>query len=129
MNNICGIVICHASLAESFLFVLKNILGHTNHLYAFSNTDKSLASLKDELEQFIDAKHIKQIIFFVDLKGGSCWSASRQLLSKYESIAISGVNVPMLLNFSMKCEQYDSPIELADMLIESAKNSIMWSEK
>ena len=129
MNDAIGLIVCHSTLAQSLFSVVTSIMGHTDQLVAFSNEDKSLDTLKDEIQTYIDEQHISKVVFFVDLKGGSCWSASRQILQKIDAVAISGINVPMLINFLSKKDNYSSLSELADFLSESSKNSIFWSEK
>ncbi|MCB0279320.1 MAG: hypothetical protein KDD94_07450 [Calditrichaeota bacterium] len=129
MSDLKALVICHGYLAEQLLEVVKSIIGHTDMLVPFSNVGKSLAVLKEEVKTFIDSQHIKQAIFFVDLKGGSCWSASCQVLQDVDGVAISGVNVPMLINFVSKKEQFSTLDEFVIALSESGKNAITWSPR
>ena len=100
---VIGIVICHSLLAFEIVNAVQKILGHTEHVYPFSNDNLAPKIIYDNINQIIKKNTPGKIIVMVDLRGGSCWTVAKLLNREYpEMRVISGVNTPMLISFLTK---------------------------
>jgi PTS system mannose-specific IIA component len=93
-------IIAHENLASSLIQTVENILGRQESVYAYSNKHDSLPLLGQKIKDRIHNLQVNHIVFFTDLKGGSCWALSNMLRVEFPHIAlISGVNLPMLVTY------------------------------
>src|SRR5947208_3411319 len=109
-----ALVVTHGQLGESLIASAVAIAGAAAGVAAMSN--ERLAP--EEMQRRIDAWLAEEpsaplAVIFVDLAGGSCCSASMQVARARPQVAvISGVNLPMLLEFL----QYRERLPPADLL-------------
>lgn len=125
MSRYHGIVLCHGSLATGLIDNVDQIMGDTERLHPFTNAEKSIPEMVDELTAFIDAYHIQRIVFFVDLRGGSCWRVAKQLAKDRDAPVISGVNIPMLIQFLSDSDESETAAALTKRLTEKAQAAII----
>jgi mannose/fructose-specific phosphotransferase system component IIA len=92
-----GIVVAHGTLALALVQEAERISGETGVLVAVSNTDCG----KEEIEQRVaEAVGEGPAVFFVDMPCGSCFFAAMRLARGRSDIqVVTGVNLPMLLDF------------------------------
>lgn len=115
---IYGIVICHSLLAFELVNAVQKILGHSEFLYAFSNDNLTPKIIYQNVIEIIKKNDVSKIIAMVDLRGGSCWAVAKMLTRQYpETKVVSGVNVPMLISFLTKREQF--PFEELPQILEA----------
>lgn len=98
---VTGIIITHGNLAESLVATVEKIIGPVQSLIPLSNEGFSLKDLTNHLNPLIH-DHLQDdgICLMVELRGGSCWMAAKQVIRNLKNIfIISGVNIPMLLTF------------------------------
>ncbi len=96
-----GIVVAHAALAEGLVEAVQRIAGlDDNALVAFSNEGLGPAGIREGLAKLLDSR---PAIVFTDLREGSCGIAARQVCrGGPQRVVITGVNLPLLLDFAMK---------------------------
>ena len=118
-------VICHSQFAFSLIETVESIFGNQSQLTPISNKNKTVPSLIEEIKKNIALHQSSIPVFFVDLKGGSCWMACKKVMRDLESsLLITGVNIPMLIQFVNKSGSSNSLEELKEVLINDAVKSI-----
>lgn len=120
-----GIVICHDQLAFALLAAAEKIFGPAENVFAFSNDQLEAKSLSETIAKEIFDISERNMIIMVDLRGGSCWKAAKLLARDLPNIRIlSGVNVPMLVSFLCKRNQFAFE-ELPEILAMDAHRGIV----
>ena len=124
-GRIIGIIITHGNLAEELLATVKMIVGETYDCYAMSGSelcDEDVARRIDELVSTNGGE--RRAVVFVDYFGGSCSASTiRATRSHPEIRVISGVNLPILLDFVNKQDTFDLD-EIVDHLLKRGQESI-----
>ena len=116
-----GVVMAHADLARALIEAVDRIVGlEEGALVALSNEGLGPADMRDRLAEVAGTG---PAIIFTDLREGSCGMAARQICLKHsDQILVSGVNLPMLLDFAMNRSR---PLdELVDRVLERARAGI-----
>jgi PTS system mannose-specific IIA component len=123
-ETITGIVVTHGNLARELVDTVAKIVGRTNCCIALSNEDLSNESLISKIRDIIDQAPDRHIILFVDYFGGSCsLNCSRAVKGYSKATVISGVNLPILLDFVTKQGTME-PEEIIDHLIKRGQESV-----
>ncbi len=92
-----GVVVCHAGLAAALVEAVNQITGLADALVSVSNEGCDRNSLRDRIAEAIGPD---PAVVFVDLPTGSCMMAAlRELREAHEASIVTGVNLPMLLEF------------------------------
>ncbi len=93
-----GVVLAHGTMAQGLVDAVARISGVTDEaLVAITNNGKSPDILEAELGAFVGNG---PVIIFTDLPSGSCAVAARVCCrAGGEEAIISGVNLPVLLDF------------------------------
>ena len=119
-----GLVVSHASLAEGLVQSVRQIAGvEAGALRAVSNDGCGPEALQGAVR---DALGDGPGIVFTDMPSGSCAFAARRLtIDRPETAVVSGVNLPMLLDFVFHRDL--SLPELVDRLVSKGKAAITGS--
>ncbi len=98
MNKpLLGIVVTHSSIGTALIEAVAGITGTQDGLVAVSNDGCGIETLRQRIGECGDLQHC---VVFVDLPGGSCYTAAATLRRQHPGIAVvAGVNLPMLLDF------------------------------
>lgn len=118
-----GVVLAHGSMANGLIDAVRQITGaEEDVLIPLSNHGLSPEALSAEVRAKVDGA----TIVFTDLPSGSCgFAARRHCKDCPDLITISGVNLPMLLEFVMYREL---PVEqLVPRLLAKGRGSIVTS--
>lgn len=93
-----GIVIAHGPMGRAMVDAVRRIAGDAaDALVPLSNDGKGPAELKQELDDLIGEA---RAIVFTDLQAGSCCMAAMSTCRDgTRRVVVSGVNLPMLLEF------------------------------
>ena len=127
MSNILtvrGIVVGHGNIPEGLLDAVRRIAGDQSEgLTAISNSGLSVEDLKIKLDAVSGSD---PTIMFTDLLVGSCgMAAAYSCRNTTERIVVSGVNLPMLLEFIF---HRDLPLnELAERVADTGREAIRCS--
>ncbi|MFQ5707398.1 MAG: PTS sugar transporter subunit IIA [bacterium] len=119
------LILSHGNVAISLVNAVKQILGECENLYAIDCADLSPQALFEKICRLIEMEKLRNGLFIlVGLKGGSCWNvASRVVKEKPKIEVISGVNLPMVLAFVSKKDQY--PLEeFGEVLVRDGMRGI-----
>jgi mannose/fructose-specific phosphotransferase system component IIA len=120
-----GIIIGHGNFAEAMLRTAEQIVGEQDEVEVISNKGLSCDSMTDTIHNILSEGEIDRTIIFLDLPGGSCTISCYQLLKGEKQLnIISGVNLPMLIEFFMLREKYQAE-EMMKILIEKGKANII----
>lgn len=119
------IIISHGNLAEEMYNSSKMILGEvTNIKYFGLQTDQSVDAYKDEIRSYLRCSN-DELVVFCDLLGGSPMMTLLSLINEFERdiTLITGMNLPMIIEFLMKRENIQSVSELYQ-IAETGKSGI-----
>ncbi len=117
-----GIVVAHAALARGLVEAVQRIAGMDDDaLVPFSNEGLGPEGIRDGVARLAGDG---PVIVFTDLREGSCGIAARRACRDSGSCAvITGVNLPLLLDFAMK--RSSLPLEeLVPRLIQRGRDGI-----
>jgi mannose/fructose-specific phosphotransferase system component IIA len=123
-SGVRGIVLAHGDMAPGLIDAVRHIAGvGGDFLVPLSNRGLGPDILAAEIAKLADCG---PAIVFTDLQSGSCGFAARRCLQNVPKlVVISGVNLPMLLEFAMR---KDLPIEqLVPLLLNKARAAISCS--
>ncbi len=126
--NISIIICMHGSLAIEMLKTIELIIGKQLNIFAIKFlTGENTDNLIYKYEKCIKKNKIKNLIFFVDIWGGSPFNAANKILNinnKIKGEIISGTNIPMLLEIIM-CKKENNKInKLIKIALDSGKKGI-----
>jgi len=120
-----AIVVGHGKFAEAMVSTAEQIVGKQNHVEIISNTGLSCDMLNKKIAEAVDKDREQDSLIFLDLPGGSCTISCYALLKENKELnIISGVNLPMLIEFFMLREKH-SARELIPILIAKGKENII----
>ena len=117
-----GVVLAHASLAEGLVSSVRAISGIGGEaLSALTNEGCGPESLQAKVNDALPGQG--PAIVFTDLGSGSCaFTARRIALQRPDTGIVTGVNLPVLLDFVFHREM---PLaELVDRLVEKGRGGI-----
>lgn len=116
-----GVVLAHASLAEGLVSSVRAISGLEGALAALSNDGCGPESLQARVDAALPGEG--PAIVFTDLGSGSCaFTARRIALQRPDTGIVTGVNLPVLLDFVFHREM---PLaELVERLVEKGRTGI-----
>ena len=120
-----GIIIGHGEFARAMLNTAEQIVGEQPYVSIVSNKGRSCESLSKKIAAVINEGKNSETIVFLDLPGGSCTISCYALLKdKSDLNIVSGVNLPMLIEFFMLRDKHTAN-ELIPILIEKGKDNII----
>jgi mannose/fructose-specific phosphotransferase system component IIA len=113
-----GIVVAHSSLAVGLVSAARQISGmDEDALVPLSNDCRGPEDLQDRIKEILGGG---PGIVFTDLPSGSCAFAARRLsLDRPDTAIVSGVNLPVLIDFAFHREL---PLaQLVERLLEKGR--------
>lgn len=116
-----GVVIAHGGMAAGLVDAVRRIAGsNADALIPISNEGMSPDDLRAAIEEAVGPA---SAIVFVDLQAGSCcMAAMASCRSCSDRVVITGVNLPMLLDFAFS---RDLPFDaLVTRLVDRAREGI-----
>ena len=119
------VILSHGNLGNCLKNTVEQMMGKQPGMMVISNRGKDIESLLSKLEGLFSKRKSKEVFLFVDLYGGSCWQAAKRFGSKRDDVVlITGVNLPMLVQFFSKREKLNK-FELLEKVVESGKGGIV----
>lgn len=120
MNDLRGVIVSHAAVAQALVAAVTAITGIEGALTPVSNEGCGLDALAERLSQAVGSG---PAVLFVDLPGGSCLtSAARYAKQRADVAVVTGVNLAMLLDFVFHRDI--SPGEAARRAVDSGSKAI-----
>jgi mannose/fructose-specific phosphotransferase system component IIA len=115
-----GLLVAHGTFSAGMLDAVRRITGIEGALTPVSNSGLGPDALAQAILERLEAG---PAILFTDLKSGSCGMAAHRLLrERGELSVVSGVNLPLLLDFVM---HRNMPLsELVTRLVEKGRAAI-----
>jgi mannose/fructose-specific phosphotransferase system component IIA len=112
MSEARGVVVAHGNLAQCLVETVEGVAGSTGAFSPISNADCGPAELVDRVVAKLDGG---PAVIFVDMASGSCAHAARAAArGRSDVTVITGVNLPMLLDFVFNRSL--DPVELSERL-------------
>lgn len=96
MSDLHGVVVAHGGLAGCLVETVRHISGVEDALVPISNAGCSPDVLCERIREAVDDR---RCLLFVDLASGSCALAARSVARDGALAVVTGVNLPMLLDF------------------------------
>lgn len=92
----------HAALAQGLVDAVRRIAGTEEEaLVPLSNEGLGTDAIRDRLAEILTGGG--PAVIFTDLREGSCGIAAQRLcIDRADHVVVTGVNLPMLLDFAMK---------------------------
>lgn len=119
------VILTHGDLGNCLKETVEQMMGKQQGMMVISNQGKDVESLLCRLEEIVPKGKSKEIFVFVDLHGGSCWQTAKRFGAKRgDVVLITGVNLPMLVQFFSKRNRL-SKFELLEKVVESGKGGII----
>ena len=123
-DGVRGIILAHGDMAQGMIDAVRHIAGAGSEaLTPLSNRGLGPEALADEIARLAGSN---PTIVFTDLQSGSCGFAARRCVRADTQLAVvSGVNLPILLEFVMR---RDLPIEqLVPLLLTKGRAAVCCS--
>ena len=119
------LVLGHGNLAQALVDASIRITGDCEQIYTLPSSDYAARQLQAEIANLIESKNLTSGLYiFVCLKGGSYWNAAVRIAREYKNVkVISGVNLPLILSFITKRNDYSFD-ELEKILIKDTIRGI-----
>jgi mannose/fructose-specific phosphotransferase system component IIA len=125
LNNLLPIIICHGNLADGLKSAFDNVMGQKDVFAAFTNYNKNIEFLKNEILTYINASSEKIPVYFIDLKGGSCWKTAKILQKETKKgMIINGVSLPVLINFISKVNEIKTIDDIEKIILAKSRQSM-----
>jgi len=122
--RLSGVIVAHGPLAEALRAAASQVVGEVTALDVVSNHGGSLEDMAAEVRAAIDRLGPRPCIVFVDSRGSSCATSSLGALVDFPHVRIlSGVNLPMLVDFLLRRDDHDLDGMVA-RLLERGRNSV-----
>lgn len=119
-----GIIIGHGEFAEAMIATAEKIVGKQAGMTVISNEGLSCEKLSKHIARLLGNRTTDTIVF-LDLPGGSCTISCYTIMKDHQDLnVISGVNLPMLLEFFMLRNKHTAR-ELMPILIKKGKDNII----
>lgn len=107
-NEAIGIIVTHGSLGRELLRTAELIVGRCEGCYAISGSDLCNADVIGRIREITGEHAGSRVVLFVDYFGGSCCiNSMRAAESMPGATVVSGVNLPLLLDFVTKKDAMD----------------------
>ena len=117
-----GVVVAHSAVAQALIDAVRAIAGlEESALRPLSNEGLAPDGIRDALARTLG--DTGPVIIFTDLREGSCGIAAQRLcVDRPDHVVLTGVNLPMLLDFAMKRHL---PLgDLVDRLVDRGRNAV-----
>ena len=123
-RKMLGLIVTHGAFARELLSTVKQIVGNVDCCRSLSNTGLSDDILVEKIRDILDEDKERDTIVFVDYFGGSCSMNCLRAVKGYDkALIISGVNLPIILDFVTKQGTMD-PKQVIDNLIRRGQESV-----
>lgn len=124
-----GVIIAtHGEFAKGILQSVSMIFGEQENLRACTlMPNEGPNDLKAKLEEAINSFEDKEnILFLVDLWGGTPFNQASSLIEGYEDkrAIIAGINLPLLTEVCDNASCMDSAVELAKQVLEAGRDGV-----
>jgi PTS system mannose-specific IIA component len=119
-----GIIVTHGTLAGELHHTTELIVGKLEDCYPISGSDIRDDEIIARIRDIIGKTKAKNAVVFVDYFGGSCCINSVRAVQGLKGVkVISGVNLPMLLDFATKRDSLGFQ-EMVDHLLRRGRESV-----
>jgi PTS system mannose-specific IIA component len=123
-DRIIGVIVTHGGLAAELLRTAELIVGRLEGCFAVSGSDLCDETLIEKIRGFIGDHKGQKAIIFIDYYGGSCCTNSVRATEGIQGVkVVSGVNLPMILDFVTKRSLMRFE-EMVDHLIQRGRESV-----
>lgn len=120
--SVRAIVAGHGTFASGIISALDQITGEGRQFVAISNAGLCLDDIQGALATALETTGAR--VVFTDLPAGSCTMASRRTMRLRDDIVlVSGVNLPLLLDFAMSGD--GDPVTAALAAVERARRAMI----
>lgn len=120
--SIRALIAAHGTFAAGLASAVDQITGRGAAFRTLSNSGLCLTDIQESLVSALDETGAR--VIFTDLPAGSCTMAVRKLMrSRPEITLITGVNLPLLLDFAM--QDHGDPVSAAHAALDRGRASMV----
>lgn len=124
-----GIIATHAGLAAGLLEAVEMIAGKQENLLAVSLQEgDGLEILIERIQKAAAVMEKEELVIFTDLFGATPFHAASVLSAQTGCHVVCGVNLPLLLDFTVKRES-KSLEDIKESLHAVSENDYRWIEQ
>jgi len=120
-DGVRGVVVAHGPMARAMVDAVRKIAGDAaDALHPISNDSKSPEALREDIDTALGKG---PVVVFVDIQSGSCCMAAlSSCRDTARRVVVTGVNLPMLLDFVF---HRDLPIdEIVARAVDKGRSAI-----
>ena len=119
-----ALLVTHGDLARALLETAQGIVGSVEGVETLTNHGLSRDRLAQAVEERVAAWAGEGGVVLTDIMGGSCTQAALLGVAEGRQVAvISGVNLPMLVDFLVNRGAYDVS-RMSERLVEKGRNGV-----
>jgi len=119
-----GLLVTHGDLGASLLATACGIVGAAPGVEALSNHGQSREGLTKLVDEALTAWGEEPGIVLTDIHGGSCAQAALSgAIGRRGTPVVTGVNLPMLVDFLVNRGAYSAP-DMAARLVEKGRAGV-----
>jgi PTS system mannose-specific IIA component len=123
-KKVTGIIVTHGNLGRELLRTASLIVGDIHDCYFIAGTGLTDDRIVEEIRKMLDRTGGGRVVMFVDYFGGSCCTnCVSAIRGRGKAKIISGVNLPIILDFVNKRESMDFD-DMIEHLIERGRESV-----
>lgn len=123
-----GIIITgHGNFAKALLESSEMIFGHQKNVFAVTlSPNEGPDDLRKKLFEAIDSMNdVSEIIFLVDLRGGTPFNQASSIVRENEKFSlIAGVNLPMVIEALSVYDTFDKSVDVLKDVFKVSKDAI-----
>lgn len=126
--SIAIIIATHGVAAEQLLKTTEMLIGEQSDVayidfVAGENAETIMGKYQEKLST--DLAHCDEVLFLVDMWGGSPFNAANRVIDgKTNMDIVAGVNIPMLVNTFMARDDVETLAELVEVALESGSTAV-----
>jgi mannose/fructose-specific phosphotransferase system component IIA len=122
--RLAGVIVTHAGLASALRDAAAAVAGDAAGLEPLSNEGLGPEALAERVRATVDALGADGTIVFVDSRGSSCAASCIAALRHDPRVrVVSGVNLPMLVDFLLRRRDHDLD-GLVERLLQRGRDSV-----
>lgn len=123
-KKVTGIIVTHGNLGRELLTTASLIVGDISDFYFIAGTDFTDDKIVEEIRKLLNRTGGGELVMFVDYFGGSCCTNCVSAIRGRGKVKIiSGVNLPIILDFINKRGSMDF-YDMIEHLIERGRESV-----
>jgi mannose/fructose-specific phosphotransferase system component IIA len=122
--RLAAVIVTHARLGEALRNAASRVAGDVVGVETVSNDELGPEELARRVRSAVDELSAEGCIVFVDSRGSSCATSCLDAVREDERVrVVSGVNLPMLVDFVLRRDDHDLDA-MVERLLQRGRSSV-----